>query len=110
MSRYAYNLQPKGRQKSFYGKAIVVVTNDKYENTHRLYSYDTQVACLDLSRTRHLKSLVGTQLPQQSTFAHSCWKPLEKISQKCVKPFGQPEISGSAKASRHSAMNLPKSM
>lgn len=49
MSRYAYNLQPKGRQKSFYGKAIVVVTNDKYENTHRLYSYDTQVACLDLS-------------------------------------------------------------
>lgn len=49
MSRYAYKLQPKGRQKSFYGKAIVVVTNDKYENTHRLYSYDTQVACLDLS-------------------------------------------------------------
>lgn len=49
MSRYAYSLQPKGRQKSFYGKAIVVVTNDKYENTHRLYSYDTQVACLDLS-------------------------------------------------------------
>lgn len=49
MSRYTYNLQPKGRQKSFYGKAIVVVTNDKYENTHRLYSYDTQVACLDLS-------------------------------------------------------------
>lgn len=49
MSRYAYNLQPKGHQKSFYGKAIVVVTNDKYENTHRLYSYDTQVACLDLS-------------------------------------------------------------
>ena len=49
MSRYAYNLQPKGRQKSFYGKAIVVVTNDKHENTHRLYSYDTQVACLDLS-------------------------------------------------------------
>lgn len=49
MSRYAYNLQPKGHQKSFYGKAIVVVTNDKYENTHRLYSYATQVACLDLS-------------------------------------------------------------
>lgn len=49
MSRCAYNLQPKGRQKSFYGKAIVVVTYDKYENTHRLYSYDTQVACLDLS-------------------------------------------------------------
>lgn len=49
MSRYTYNLQPKGRQKSFYGKAIVVVTNDKHENTHRLYSYGTQVACLDLS-------------------------------------------------------------
>lgn len=49
MSRYAYSLQPKGHQKSFYGKAIVVVTNDKYENTHRLYSYDTQVACLNLS-------------------------------------------------------------
>lgn len=49
MSCYSYNLQPKGRQKSFYGKAIVVVTNNKYENTHRLYSYGTQVACLDLS-------------------------------------------------------------
>lgn len=49
MSCYAYNLQPKGHQKSFYGKAIVVVTNNKYENTHRLYSYATQVACLDLS-------------------------------------------------------------
>lgn len=49
MSLYAYNLQPKGRQKSFYGKAVVVVTNNKYENTQRLYSYGTQVACLDLS-------------------------------------------------------------
>ena len=53
MSRYAYNLKPFGSsQKDFYGKAIVVVTNDKYENTHRLYSYDTQVACLDYNNSR----------------------------------------------------------
>lgn len=50
MSRYAFNLKPFGTsQKSFYGKAIVIVTNDRHENTQRLYSYDTQVACLDLS-------------------------------------------------------------
>lgn len=50
MSRYAYNLTPTGtHQKSFYGKATVIVTRDKYENTERLISYETQVACLDLS-------------------------------------------------------------
>lgn len=46
MSRYAFNLKPCGSsQKSFYGKAIVIVTRDQYEDTQRLYSYDTQVAC-----------------------------------------------------------------
>lgn len=49
MSRYAYNLIPTGTpQKSFYGKALVVVTQDKYENTERLISYKTQVAVHDL--------------------------------------------------------------
>lgn len=50
MSRYAFNLKPCGSsQKFFYGKAIVIVTNDRHENTQRLYSYDTQVACFDRS-------------------------------------------------------------
>lgn len=50
MSRYAFNLKPCGSsQKSFYGKSIVIVTNDRHENTQRLYSYDTQVACFDMS-------------------------------------------------------------
>lgn len=49
MSRYTYNLTPTGtHQKSFYGKALVVVTQDKYENTERLISYKTQVAVHDL--------------------------------------------------------------
>ena len=39
MSRYAYNLKPFGSpQKDFYGKAIVIVTRDKYESTERLIS------------------------------------------------------------------------
>ena len=49
MSRYVYNLTPTGtHQKSFYGKAIVVVTRDNYESTERLISYETQVASHDL--------------------------------------------------------------
>lgn len=37
MSRYAFNLKPCGpSQKSFYGKSIVIVTNDRHENTQRL--------------------------------------------------------------------------
>lgn len=49
MSRYTYNLTPTGtHQKSFYGKALVVVTQDKYESTERLISYKTQVAVHDL--------------------------------------------------------------
>ena len=49
MSRYAYNLKPFGSsQKDFYGKAIIVVTRGKYENTDRLISYETQVASHDL--------------------------------------------------------------
>lgn len=53
MSRYTYNLTPTGtHQKSFYGKALVVVTQDKYENTERLISYETQVACHDYNNSR----------------------------------------------------------
>lgn len=49
MSRYAYNLKPCGSsQKSFYGKAFVVVTQDKDESTEQLISYETQVASHDL--------------------------------------------------------------
>lgn len=44
MSRYTYNLTPTGiHQKSFYGKALVVITQDKYESTERLISYETSV-------------------------------------------------------------------
>lgn len=53
MSRYAYNLTPTGTpQKSFYGKAFVVVTQDKYESTERLVSYKTQVAVHDIRLQR----------------------------------------------------------
>lgn len=53
MSRYAYNLKPFGSsQKDFYGKAFVVVTQDKYESTERLISYKTQVAAHDLRLQR----------------------------------------------------------
>lgn len=52
MLHYAYNLKPFGRQKSFYGKALVVVTQDKYESTERLISYKTQVASHDLRLQR----------------------------------------------------------
>lgn len=53
MSRYAFNLTPTGTpQKSFYGKAFVVVTQDKYESTERLVSYKTQVASHDLRLQR----------------------------------------------------------
>lgn len=55
MSRYAYNLKPFGSsQKDFYGKVIVIVivTRDKYENTERLISYETQVACHDYNSSR----------------------------------------------------------
>ena len=74
MSRYAYNLTPTGtHQKSFYGKAIIVVTRDKYESTERLISYETQVACHDYNNSRveifgwysittskHIKSFLNT--------------------------------------------------
>lgn len=44
MSRYAYNLKPFGSsQKDFYGKAIVIVTRDKYESTERLISYNKRM-------------------------------------------------------------------
>lgn len=52
MSRYAYSLKPFGSsQKDFYGKAIVIVTRDKHENTERLISYETQVASLDYNNS-----------------------------------------------------------
>lgn len=55
MSRSAYNLKPFGSsQKSFYGKAFVVVTQDNYESTERLISYETQAASHDL-RLRQVK-------------------------------------------------------
>jgi hypothetical protein len=74
MSRYAYNLKPCGSsQKDFYGKATVIVTRDKYENTERLISYETQVASHDLrlrrveifgwysnTTSRHIKSFLNT--------------------------------------------------
>lgn len=74
MSRYAYNLKPFGSsQKSFYGKAFVVVTQDKYESTERLISYKTQVAVQDLrlqrveifgwyssTTSKHIKSFLNT--------------------------------------------------
>lgn len=74
MSHYAYNLTPTGtHQKSFYGKAIVIVTRDKYESTERLISYETQVACHDYNNSRveifgwfssttskHIKSFLNT--------------------------------------------------
>lgn len=53
MSCYAYSLKPFGSsQKDFYGKATVIVTRDKYENTERLISYKTQVACHDYNNSR----------------------------------------------------------
>lgn len=53
MLHYAYNLTPTGtHQKSFHGKALVVVTQDKYESTERLISYGTQVAAHDLRLRR----------------------------------------------------------
>lgn len=74
MSRYAYSLKPFGSsQKDFYGKAIVIVTRDKYESTERLISYETQVACHDYNNSRveifgwysrttskHIKSFLNT--------------------------------------------------
>lgn len=74
MSRYAYNLKPFGSsQKDFYGKAIVIVTRDKYESTERLISYETQVAYHDYNNSRveifgwysrttskHIKSFLNT--------------------------------------------------
>lgn len=52
MSRYAYSLKPFGSsQKDFYGKAIVIVTRDKYESTERLISYETQVVCHDYNNS-----------------------------------------------------------
>lgn len=74
MLHYAYNLKPFGSsQKSFHGKAHVVVTQDKYESTERLISYETQVACHDYNNSRveifgwyshttskHIKSFLNT--------------------------------------------------
>lgn len=74
MSRYAYNLTPTDTpQKAFYGKAIVIVTRDKYESTERLISYETQVAFHDynnsrveifgwysLTTSKHIKSFLNT--------------------------------------------------
>lgn len=74
MSRYAFNLKPYGSsQKSFYGKAFVVVTQDKDESTERLISYETQVASHDLrlrqveifgwyssTTAKHIKSFLNT--------------------------------------------------
>lgn len=82
MSRYAYSLIPTGTpQKSFYGKALVVVTQDKYENTERLISYKTQVAVHDLrlqqveifgwysiTTSKHIKSFLNT------VYGEECWE------------------------------------
>lgn len=82
MSRYAYNLIPTGTpQKSFYGKATVIVTRDKYENTERLISYETQVASHDLrlrqveifgwysnTTAKHIKSFLNM------IYGEECWE------------------------------------
>lgn len=82
MSRYAYNLMPTGTpQKSFYGKAFVVVTQDKYESTERLVSYKTQVAVHDLrlqrveifgwysiTTAKHIKSFLNR------IYGEKCWE------------------------------------
>lgn len=82
MSRYAYNLTPTGTpQKSFYGKATVIVTRDKYENTERLISYETQVASHDLrlrrveifgwysnTTSKHIKSFLNM------VYGEECWE------------------------------------
>lgn len=81
MSRHTYNLTPTGtHQKSFYGKAIIVVTQDKYENTERLISYKTQVAVHDLrlrqveifgwyssTTSKHIKSFLNMIYGEESS-------------------------------------------
>lgn len=87
MSRYAYNLMPTGTpQKAFYGKAFVVVTQDKYESTERLVSYKTQVAVHDLrlqrveifgwyssTSAKHIKSFLNR------IYGEECWELWEVI-------------------------------
>lgn len=82
MSRYAYSLIPTGTpQKSFYGRATVIVTRDNYENTERLISYETQVACHDLrlrqveifgwysnTSSKHIKSFLNM------IYGEECWE------------------------------------
>ena len=95
MSRYTYNLTPTGtHQKSFYGKALVVVTQDKYESTERLISYKTQVAVHDLrlqqveifgwysiTTAKHIKSFLNMVYGEESSelwsvihYAIKVWK------------------------------------
>lgn len=95
MSRYTYNLTPTGtHQKSFYGKAIIVVTRDKYESTERLISYKTQVAVHDLrlrqveifgwystTTAKHIKSFLNMVYGEESSelwsvihYAIKVWK------------------------------------
>lgn len=97
-TRYAYNLKPFGRQKSFYGKAIVVVTQDKYENTMRLRSYDTQVAAYDVSTqtfkiygwysvttNKHVKSFLMEVL---EAYSPSVWEAIAKAQKEWhIKSF-----------------------
>lgn len=83
MSCYAYTLTPTGtHQKSFYGKAIIVVTRGKYENTDRLISCETQVASHDLrlrqveifggysnnTTSKHIKSFLNM------VYGEECWE------------------------------------
>lgn len=82
MSRYAYSLKPFGSsQKDFYGKATVIVTRDKYENTERLISYETQVASHDLrlrrveifgwysnTTSKHIRSFLNM------VYGEECWE------------------------------------
>jgi hypothetical protein len=95
MSHYTYNLTPTGTpQKSFYGKALVVVTQDKYESTERLISYKTQVAVHDLrlrqveifgwysnTTAKHIKSFLNMVYGEESSelwsvihYAIKVWK------------------------------------
>lgn len=121
MSRYAYNLKPFGSsQKSFHGKAHVVVTQDKYESTERLISYETQVACQRVeifgwyssTTAKHIKSFLNMVYGEENWelwsvihYAIKVWKcrsfkafcdrnlTISTDGTYTIKAFGKPTVS-----------------
>lgn len=93
MSRYAYSLKPFGSsQKDFYGKAIVIVTRDKYESTERLISYEPQVACHDYNNSR--VEIFGWYSRSKSFKAFCELNPtISTDSQYIIKASGKPTVS-----------------